>query len=304
MKYFTISLLNSPLNPLTYCYENELSEGVLVEVTLRNRTLMGVVLEVCDAPDFKTTSVTQTLLQQYSQKQMKAAKFISSYYFCSLGEALQLFTPYGVNRKMENGEWKMGDGEPLAQGKGEEGKECGDSALMLSSKQTEALTFLQEHPVSLLFGDTGSGKTEIYMKWFEEVLAQGKRVLFLMPEISLTPQMDIRLKEHFGEAVVMWHSKVTKPTKKKLLEKIHSGEAKIIAGARSALFLPVDDLGLIVVDEEHDDSYKASSRPRYHARDMAIYMGKLYDVPVLLGSATPSLNSYVKYPHFSERWTL
>jgi len=300
MKYFTISLLNSPLNPLTYCYENELSEGDLVEVTLRNRTLSGVVLEVCDAPDFKTTPVTQALFQQYSQKQMKAAKFISSYYFCSLGEALQLFTPYGVNREMENRKWKMG--EPLAQGKGEErrGKrdEVKNSTLKLSSKQVEALELLQKYPVSLLFGDTGSGKTEIYMKWFEEVLAQGKRVLFLMPEISLTPQMEIRLKEHFGEAVVMWHSKVTRPTKKKLLEKIHSGEAKIIAGARSALFLPVKDLGLIVVDEEHDDSYKASSRPRYHARDMAIYMGKLYDVPVLLGSATPSLNSYVKYPHF------
>ncbi len=97
------------------------------------------------------------------------------------------------------------------------------------------------------------------MKYFEEILAEGKRAIFLMPEISLTPQMQIRLEEHFGDAVVMWHSKVTKVQKQKLLERIYDGSAKIIAGARSALFLPVEDLGLIVVDEEHDDSYKANA---------------------------------------------
>jgi primosomal protein N' (replication factor Y) len=119
-----------------------------------------------------------------------------------------------------------------------------------------------------------------------------------MPEISLTPQMQIRLEEHFGDKVVMWHSKVTKPQKRKLLERIYDGSAKIIAGARSALFLPVKELGLIVVDEEHDDSYKSSARPRYHARDMAIYMGQLHKVPVVLGSATPSMGSYAKFPHY------
>ncbi|MCD6433097.1 MAG: primosomal protein N', partial [Sulfurimonas sp.] len=121
--------------------------------------------------------------------------------------------------------------------------------------------------------------------------------IFLMPEISLTPQMETRLQKYFGDWVVMWHSKLTPLKKKKALEKIRSGEAKIIAGPRSALFLPIEDLGFIVVDEEHDDSYKSSSRPRYNARDIAIYMGKIYDIPVVLGSATPSLNSYVKFPH-------
>ena len=119
-----------------------------------------------------------------------------------------------------------------------------------------------------------------------------------MPEISLTPQMQKRLEHHFGDAVVMWHSKLTKKQKEKALEKIRSGEAGIIAGPRSALFLPIHDLGLIVVDEEHDDSYKSSSRPRYHARDMAIYYGNLLGIPVVLGSATPSLTSYVKFPHY------
>jgi len=171
------------------------------------------------------------------------------------------------------------------------------SGITLSIKQEEALTSLQKHKISLLFGDTGSGKTEIYMKYFEQMTACAKSSIFLMPEISLTPQMEGRLKEHFGDTVVMWHSKLTPLQKRKALEKIYDGSATIIAGPRSALFLPIQNLGLIVVDEEHDDSYKSSSRPRYNARDIAIYMGKLYDVPVVLGSATPSLNSYVKFAH-------
>ena len=172
-----------------------------------------------------------------------------------------------------------------------------DNSIQLSQKQENALKFLQEHKVSLLFGDTGSGKTEIYMKYFEKILQNNKRAIFLMPEISLTPQMSVRLEQHFKESVVMWHSKLTPKQKKVALEQIYSGTAKIIAGPRSCLFLPIKDLGLIVVDEEHDDSYKSSSRPRYNARDIAIYMGKLHNIPVVLGSATPSLNSYVKFPH-------
>ena len=170
--------------------------------------------------------------------------------------------------------------------------------LTLSSTQQEALDFLQQHKVSLLFGDTGSGKTEIYMSYFKKMLDAQKSSIFLMPEISLTPQMDKRLQNHFGQNVVMWHSKLTPLQKKKALQKIYDGTAKIVAGPRSALFLPIKDLGLIVVDEEHDDSYKSSSKPRYYARDLSIYMGKLHGVNVVLGSATPSLNSYVKFPHF------
>ena len=305
MYFFQIALLNSPLEPLTYTFNASLPLGRVVQVQLRNRTMQGVVVASCDKPTFKTVSISEISDLVYSPKQLKMAKFISEYYFCSLGEALSLFTPFSVNRRMENGKWKMGEGvERISSGlavESEEGRmksaDGEESKILLSASQDIALSDLQKHPVSLLFGDTGSGKTEIYMKYFEDILSRGKRAIFLMPEISLTPQMQIRLQEHFGDAVVMWHSKVSKPKKKKLLERIHDGSARIIAGARSALFLPVDDLGLIVVDEEHDDSYKASSRPRYHARDLAIYMGKLYDVPVVLGSATPSMSSYVKFPH-------
>jgi primosomal protein N' (replication factor Y) len=235
---------------------------------------------------------------------MELAFFISSYYICSLGDAFALMVPFLAQVKtwvpMEFNDSLQPRLQPGQTGHKSKLTQENSSVLMeiqLSKKQSHALEFLKQHKVSLLFGDTGSGKTEIYMSYFEDIIASNKRVIFLMPEISLTPQMEDRLKKYFGDSVVMWHSKLTPKQKKLSLKKIYSGEAKIIAGPRSALFLPIKELGLIVVDEEHDDSYKSNKRPRYNARDIAIYMGKLYNIPVVLGSATPSLSSYVKFPH-------
>jgi primosomal protein N' (replication factor Y) len=175
--------------------------------------------------------------------------------------------------------------------------------ITLSDEQKKAYEFILKNQTTLLFGDTGSGKTEIYMKVFEQMIMEGKSAIFLMPEISLTPQMQKRLKNHFGDLVAIWHSKVSKKKKEQILEGLADGSIKIVAGARSSLFLPLPNLGLIVVDEEHDDSYKASNRPRYHARDTAIYMGQVLKAKVLLGSATPSLTSYHKFPHFRLKGT-
>ncbi len=295
MYFYAVALLNSPLSPLTYAFYSPVNVGVEVNVSLRSRSMRGVIVEECTEPAFKIAEIISTTTKHYRDVQMDCAKFIATYYICSLGEALNLFVPF-INEQSTESKISNIKKSPMDLGTIEDEKN--NTSIRLSKQQEKALDFLKMHSVSLLFGDTGSGKTEIYMKYFEEVLRKGKKVIFLMPEISLTPQMQIRLEKHFGDAVVMWHSKVTKPQKKKLLERIHNGSAKIIAGARSALFLPVENFGLIVVDEEHDDSYKANARPRYHARDMAIYMGKLYDVPVVLGSATPSMSSYVKFPHF------
>ncbi len=279
MNYYLLSIIGSPLGEFSYQSSQNIDIGTKVIVSFNNRVKEGVVLASNEKPAFETNEIIEITPFIYSNKQILLAKFISSYYICSLGEAFSLMLAYGADMHSyaEHGNEK--------------------SSIILSEKQTKALAFLKQHKVSLLFGDTGSGKTEIYMKWFEEMMHEEKRSIFLMPEISLTPQMSTRLEKHFGERVVMWHSKLTPKQKKIALEKIYDGSATIIAGPRSALFLPIKDLGLIVVDEEHDDSYKSSSRPRYNARDIAIYMGQLYGASVVLGSATPSLTSYVKFPH-------
>ncbi len=278
--FYTLSVIGSPLGEFTYHSEQTIKIGTKVTVEFNKKIKDAVVLSSCDKPAFDTHEILEMSESFYSSKQMALAKFISTYYICSLGDV------YSLMMAFESG---------YATSTSSSSPEV-ESKIALSKKQIQALIFLQKQKVGLLFGDTGSGKTEIYMKYFEQMIAEGKRSIFLMPEISLTPQMGIRLEEHFGESVVMWHSKLTPKQKKLALEKIHSGEAKIVAGPRSALFLPIHDLGLIVVDEEHDDSYKSSSRPRYNARDIAIYMGKIHDVNVVLGSATPSLSSYVKFP--------
>ncbi len=279
MNYYIVSIIGSILEPLTYSSQLNISQYTLVRVPLKSKEKLALVINITQKPDFKTENIINVENLYFSSKQVELAYFIQKYYFCSLGEALMLMTAFEDKKKSNN---------TLT---------CKEK-INLSPKQSKALDFIKQHRVSLLFGDTGSGKTEIYMKYFQELISKGKKALFLLPEISLTPQMQIRFEYYFGDAFVLWHSKMTKKNKEKVLAKILSGEAMIIAGPRSALFLPIENLAIIVVDEEHDESYKSSSRPRYNARDVAIYMGKLYDIPVVLGSATPSLSSYVKFPHF------
>ncbi len=173
----------------------------------------------------------------------------------------------------------------------------------LTPAQEQARKFAEANETSLIFGDTGSGKSEIYIALIAQALTAGKQALFLMPEISLTPQMTKRLQSYFGERLGVWHSKISPKKKREILEKFNAGEIRLIAGARSALFLPFSDLGLIVVDEEHDDSYKSAAAPRLNARDAAIFVGKKLGIRVVLGSATPALSTYAKQPHFRLRGT-
>ena len=173
----------------------------------------------------------------------------------------------------------------------------------LTPAQEQARKFAEANETSLIFGDTGSGKSEIYIALIAQALAAGKQALFLMPEISLTPQMTKRLQSYFGERLGVWHSKISPKKKREILEKFNAGEIRLIAGARSALFLPFSDLGLIVVDEEHDDSYKSAAAPRLNARDAAIFVGKKLGIRVVLGSATPALSTYAKQPRFRLRGT-
>ena len=150
----------------------------------------------------------------------------------------------------------------------------------------------------LLHGVTGSGKTQVYIKLIEQHFSQGKQVLYLLPEIALTAQIIRRLQKHFGGNIAIYHSKFNNNERIELWNKIRTGEVKMVLGARSALFLPFKELGLIIVDEEHDSSYKQQEpAPRYNARDAAIYYASLFNAKVLLGSATPSVESYFNALH-------
>jgi primosomal protein N' (replication factor Y) len=145
----------------------------------------------------------------------------------------------------------------------------------------------------LLHGVTSSGKTEIYIRMIEKFILQGKQVLYLLPEIALTSQIIRRLQKHFGGNIGIYHSKFSQNERIEIWNRVRSGEMKIVLGARSALFMPFDNLGLIIVDEEHDPSYKQQEpAPRYHARDAAVYYASLFEAKVLLGSATPSVETY------------
>lgn len=146
----------------------------------------------------------------------------------------------------------------------------------------------------LLHGVTGSGKTEIYLQAIDHVLQQGKEAIVLVPEISLTPQMTARFKGRFGELVAVLHSGLSAGEKYDEWRRIQRGEVKVAIGARSAVFAPFQNLGLLILDEEHETTYKQEETPRYHARDVAVWRAAYYGCPVILGSATPSLESYAR----------
>ena len=172
-----------------------------------------------------------------------------------------------------------------------------DVHFQLNAAQQKALKEIdkgfEEKEVCLLHGITSSGKTQLYIKEIERFLAEGKQVLYLLPEITLTAQIIRRLQFYFGGNIAIYHSKFNNNERIEIWNKIKTGELKIILGARSALFLPFKNLGLIVIDEEHDSSFKQQDpAPRYNARDAAVYYASLFNAKVLMGSATPSLESY------------
>ena len=160
------------------------------------------------------------------------------------------------------------------------------------AQQTALTSILGEPKAWLLHGITGSGKTEVYLHAAAEVLKRDQDVLVLVPEIGLTPLLTGRFRARFGEQVAVLHSGLTGSQRLREWRRIRAGEARVTVGARSALFAPFQNLGLIVVDEEHDDSYKQDEGVRYSARDMAVVAGLQSNCPVVLGSATPSIETY------------
>ncbi|MFJ5791387.1 primosomal protein N' [Lysinibacillus sp. NPDC093197] len=173
-------------------------------------------------------------------------------------------------------------------------------SLQLTDEQDVALNAiahsLDTHSAStfLLQGVTGSGKTEVYLQAIQKVLHEGKEAIMLVPEISLTPQMTERFRSRFGEMVAVMHSGLSVGEKYDEWRKIQQGKVRVVVGARSAIFAPFTNLGLIILDEEHESTYKQEDSPRYHARDVAIWRSQYYQCPVILGSATPALESFAR----------
>ena len=282
MYFYEVAILKSPLNNLTYQSEEKIEIGTKVLVKLRNRKVFdeAVVVKEVEKPTFECTNISEITNEYFDEKMLQISNFVSTYYVCSLGEALSVYNPFNKELKFEPS------------------TETFDSKIQLSILQEKAKRFLEEKKQALLFANTGAGKTEIYIKIIEEQLNQNRQALLLMPEISLTPQMQKRLEKVFGKSVAIWHSKITKKRKDEILKGLEEGTVRLVAGARSALFLPYSNLGVIVVDEEHDDSYKSDSKPRFHTKDLAIYIAKKYNLQLVLGSATVSTSSFHKIPFF------
>ncbi|MDM1319861.1 primosomal protein N', partial [Empedobacter falsenii] len=161
----------------------------------------------------------------------------------------------------------------------------------------QVLKYRNQYQAFLLDGLTGSGKTEVYLQIMQQVLKQGKQVLVLVPEIGLTPQTISRFQSRFQCHIALLHSGLNDTKRLQAWQAAETGKASIILGTRSAIYTPIPNLGLIILDEEHDLSFKQQEGFRYHARDVALYRGQLQQCPVLLGTATPSIDSYALVEH-------
>ena len=219
----------------------------------------------------------------FGEEGLKLAGWIRDFYLCSLGEALGVMLPGGRKEK---------DLPPLGINTDEEIRE--NSEIVLSDEQERALKTVLERKDDFyyLHGITGSGKTEVFLHVAEDVLKKGSTVLYLVPEISLTHQLVDSLASRFSAPIAVLHSHLTPSQRLKEWRRIQSGEARLVIGARSAVFAPLENLGLIILDEEHENSYKSGSTPRYHGRQIAMKRCKQENAILIMGSATPSVEAW------------
>ncbi|MBU0502388.1 MAG: primosomal protein N', partial [Candidatus Margulisbacteria bacterium] len=222
----------------------------------------------------------------FDEKQLELAKWISNYYCCFLMSALKLMIGVDAarNKRQETRSKKI----PNLNIQIPKLREAQRKALVEIEKSIDA----KQAETFLLYGVTGSGKTEVYMRAIAEVLEQGRGAIVLVPEIALTPQMVERFTGRFGEQVAVIHSHMTLKQRRVARDLVARGERRIVLGARSALFAPVKDLGIVVIDEEFEGSYKQDKSPRYHAREVAKKLCEIHQAVLVLGSATPSIETF------------
>lgn len=268
-----------------------LTPGVRVLVPFQKRKLVGILIEVTDissVPYHKLKTITEILDKTPLIKPdvLKLCFWAADYYHHALGEVLQHAYPSLLKKKRKAELPAAARNDKLGGGK--------KALPVLNSHQAQAvesITACEQFKVFALDGVTGSGKTEVYLRAIEQLIKKNRQALVLVPEISLTPQTLARFTERFNVLVVSLHSALSDKERYKAWEAARSGEAGILIGTRSAIFTPMANLGMIVVDEEHDLSFKQQDRFRYHARDLAIMRAQYNRIPVVLGSATLSLET-------------
>jgi primosomal protein N' (replication factor Y) (superfamily II helicase) len=323
MNWYSVVLqtpAHSPLSGLlTYQSEHVITVGSFVRVPLGTRELLGVVWQKLDSPpeklfgvqgnEIEFKAITAHLgIQAVATSWLKLIDFTANYYQRSLGEValaalppqLRALDALQVERRLKR---KKTAEKAISNSASDENNENNENAInnvALNIEQSSAAAQIStKNGPFLLFGATGSGKTEVYLRAALEALQNSNtaQVLMMVPEINLTPQLETRVRERIcpiygDDAVVSLHSGMTNPQRLKSWLSAHVGTARIVLGTRMAVFASLPHLKLIVVDEEHDPSYKSQEGARYSARDLAVYRGKLENAKVVLGSATPSFESW------------
>ena len=264
--------------------DQSLEIGQIVIVPFGKAREVGMVMEVgVNKPDYNIKKIETVIKRiKFSKLNIKFLKWVSDYTLAPIGSVLKLFT---INKDIIS--YQRDD---------KSFNESSFKSTILNEEQDKAkedIIKIQEHshkPI-VLEGVTGSGKTEVYFDLIECEINQSKQILIMVPEISLTPQLENRFKERFGIDIDIWHSKITPKRRKEIWHKCYEGEPVVVIGARSSLFLPFTYLGLTVIDEEHDSSYKQEDNIRYQARDLAVVKANFEKSKLILASATPSLET-------------
>lgn len=289
MRYYEIFIADGHYHgsaPLTYSYKDKLPALSVVTVPLRTRMVTGFVLKAVDKPDFGVKPIKTLLSQQPLPKYcLELAKWLEEYYVCTFSEALRQFAPSRPTIRRSGHEEAEAETGPLQL----------EMDKPLTADQKKALNFIRKNAftTTLLHGDTGSGKTRVYLELAQENLRAGKSVILLTPEIALTSQLAAVVEQQLPSPTYVLHSQLTAAQRKRIwLAILEAKEPVVIIGPRSALFSPVSSLGLIVVDEAHEPAYKQEQSPRYHAARVASQLGSLSGAKVILGTATPSVTDY------------
>ena len=274
--------------------KDKVSLGKQVGVRIRSRLVPGYVVSFSDKKEVEDIKEIESATEEapvLTAEYLALTRWMSEHYFCSWGQAIEA----GLPAPFRKGKFLI----RTRSGKATDGAENVDPHdLVLTAEQSSAFKKIfpkitsGENASFLIHGITGSGKTEIYMHLIRETLKIGRGAIVLVPEISLTPQTVDRFYSRFGEGVAVMHSRLSAGRRLGEWNRIRSREARVVVGARSAIFSPVPDLGLIVIDEEQDTSYKQEETPRYQTREVAQKRAEIEQAVLVLGSATPSLEAY------------